>query len=68
MISWELRDHFSDPQDQSYFHINTKILFAFFHCADMCNEGTETRLNKTAGTLAQIKAEAPMYTNSYWSF
>lgn len=39
------------------------LLFAFFHCVDICNKGTETRLNKTAGTLAQIKAEAPMHTN-----
>lgn len=37
--------------------MNTKTLFAFFHCIEVCKEGTKTRLSKTAGTFTEINAE-----------
>lgn len=33
------------------------MFFAFFHCVDICTNGTKAVVSKTSGTLGQIKSE-----------
>lgn len=45
--------------DQTYFHNNSKTVFAFSHCVNIYIYVAKTAVGKTAGTLAQIKTVAP---------
>lgn len=54
----------SDLHGQNKFHYNTKTLLAFFCCAEICIDGAETIMDKTAGLLAWIKAVSPNCTTS----
>lgn len=43
------------------FDLFTMLTFHLFHCVDICTHGAKTKVDKTAGTLIQIKAVAPKY-------
>lgn len=51
-----------DPQ-MKVFHVNTKMLFAFFHCADIYTEGAKTMAGNPIGSSARIKAVASNCTS-----
>lgn len=54
------------PQDSFRKSARSKRSIIYFHRADICNHGTKAMLGKAAGTLAQIKAEAPNCSSSHW--
>lgn len=54
----------SDLHGQNKFRYNTKTLLTFFCCAEICIDGAETIMDKTAGLLAWIKAVSPNCTTS----
>ena len=37
-------------------------MLVFFHCVDICTDGTKTMVSKTAGSLPQFKAVEPNCT------
>lgn len=48
---------------QNYFHYNTKMLFLFFNSINTYTDDAKVMVSKTAGTLAEVKAEAPKAPN-----
>ena len=48
---------------QNYFHYNTKMLFLFLNSINTHTDVAKVTVNKTAGTLAEVKAEAPKAPN-----